>query len=84
VVEQGATVLITCDSSVKSCAQCLAISYDSFEGTGIAPGSAIFVGQYLYSGSDSTSIYFTVKEVRPGYFTSLKYWIPVQSTVLKY
>jgi hypothetical protein len=35
----------------------------SFLGSGLAPGSAVFVGQYLFSGAETTSAYLTVKQV---------------------
>lgn len=41
----------------------LPISYPSLAGTGLAPGSQVFVGQYLFTGSETSSVYLTVQEV---------------------
>jgi len=62
VLEQGQTVTVTCDKSAQASSSVLPIStVQSFEG--LAPGSSIFVGQYLFTGSETTSAYLTVQQV---------------------
>ncbi|KAG2439721.1 hypothetical protein HYH02_010599 [Chlamydomonas schloesseri] len=60
----GQTLTLTCDKSVAASASVLPISYPSLAGTGLAPGSQVFVGQYLFTGSETSSVYLTVQEVR--------------------
>ncbi|KAG2488957.1 hypothetical protein HYH03_012576 [Edaphochlamys debaryana] len=60
----GQTITLTCNKTVPASATVLPISYPSWVGTGLAPGSQIFVGQYLFTGSETSSVYLTVQEVR--------------------
>ncbi|GIL59095.1 hypothetical protein Vafri_14039 [Volvox africanus] len=60
----GQTLTLTCDKSVQASATVLPISYPTLAGTGLAPGSQVFVGQYLFTGSETSSVYLTVQEVR--------------------
>ncbi|GIL69969.1 hypothetical protein Vretimale_10037 [Volvox reticuliferus] len=60
----GQTLTLTCDKSVQASATVLPISYPTLTGTGLAPGSQVFVGQYLFTGSETSSVYLTVQEVR--------------------
>eukprot|EP00882_Tetradesmus_deserticola_P003032 GHRQ01003219.1.p1 GENE.GHRQ01003219.1~~GHRQ01003219.1.p1 ORF type:complete len:620 (+),score=293.12 GHRQ01003219.1:124-1860(+) len=62
-LEAGQTVLLTCDSSKQASSSVLPIAYPSLAGTGILPGRSVFVGQYLFTGSESTSAYLTVQQV---------------------
>ncbi|KAF6260927.1 pyruvate kinase [Scenedesmus sp. NREL 46B-D3] len=62
-LEAGQTVLLTCDSSKQASSSVLPIIYPSLAGTGILPGRSVFVGQYLFTGSESTSAYLTVQSV---------------------
>ncbi|KXZ54190.1 hypothetical protein GPECTOR_5g285 [Gonium pectorale] len=60
----GQTLTLTCNKSAAASATCLPISYPSLAGTGLAPGSQVFVGQYLFTGSETSSVYLTVQEVK--------------------
>ncbi|GLC56042.1 hypothetical protein PLESTB_001058300 [Pleodorina starrii] len=60
----GQTLTLTCNKSASASANVLPISYPSLAGTGLAPGSQVFVGQYLFTGSETSSVYLTVQEVR--------------------
>jgi hypothetical protein len=60
----GQTVTLTCNKSVQASSSVLPISYPSLAATGLAPGSQMFVGQYLFTGSETSSVYLTVQEVR--------------------
>ncbi|WIA08782.1 hypothetical protein OEZ85_008204 [Tetradesmus obliquus] len=62
-LEAGQTVLLTCDGSKQASSSTLPIAYPSLAGTGILPGRSVFVGQYLFTGSESTSAYLTVQQV---------------------
>ncbi|GBG00331.1 pyruvate kinase [Raphidocelis subcapitata] len=59
----GQTVTVTCDASARASASLLPISYPSLAGAGLQPGRSIFVGQYLFTGSETTSAYLTVQSV---------------------
>ncbi|PNH00103.1 Pyruvate kinase, cytosolic isozyme, partial [Tetrabaena socialis] len=60
----GQTLTLTCNTTVAASETVLPISYPSLAGTGLAPGSQVFVGQYLFTGSETSSVYLTVQEVR--------------------
>ncbi|PNW87383.1 hypothetical protein CHLRE_02g147900v5 [Chlamydomonas reinhardtii] len=60
----GQTLTLTCNKSVAASETVLPISYPSLAGTGLAPGSQVFVGQYLFTGSETSSVYLTVQEVK--------------------
>ncbi|GLC42008.1 hypothetical protein PLESTF_000110500 [Pleodorina starrii] len=60
----GQSLTLTCNKSASASANVLPISYPSLAGTGLAPGSQVFVGQYLFTGSETSSVYLTVQEVR--------------------
>lgn len=59
----GQTLTLTCNKSVAASSSVLPISYPTLAGTGLAPGSQVFVGQYLFTGSETSSVYLTVQEV---------------------
>eukprot|EP00878_Enallax_costatus_P004218 GHUV01004448.1.p1 GENE.GHUV01004448.1~~GHUV01004448.1.p1 ORF type:complete len:578 (+),score=172.79 GHUV01004448.1:112-1845(+) len=63
LLQAGQTVLLTCDSSKQASSSVLPISYPSLAGTGLQPGRSVFVGQYLFTGSETTSAYLTVQTV---------------------
>jgi len=63
LIEAGQTVVLTTDPTQRASSACLPISYPSLAGTGLEPGRAVFVGQYLFTGSETTSAYLTVQAV---------------------
>eukprot|EP00879_Flechtneria_rotunda_P021983 GHRR01023184.1.p1 GENE.GHRR01023184.1~~GHRR01023184.1.p1 ORF type:complete len:557 (+),score=149.99 GHRR01023184.1:184-1854(+) len=62
-LEAGQTVRLVCDSSQQASKDVLPISYPSLSGTGLQPGRSVFVGQYLFTGSETTSAYLTVQHI---------------------
>jgi pyruvate kinase len=56
-------VTLTCDASKAASSSVLPISYPSLSGTGLQAGRSVFVGQYLFTGSETTSAYLTVQQV---------------------
>jgi pyruvate kinase len=63
VLKAGQQVTLTCDHTKPASSSLLPISYPSLQGTGLQAGRAIFVGQYLFTGSETTSAYLTVQSV---------------------
>lgn len=63
VLQPGQTVTLTCDRSQPASNTVLPISYPSLRSTGLQPGRTIFVGQYLFTGSETTSAYLTVQSM---------------------
>lgn len=60
----GQQIVLTCDPTATPSTTVLPINYpNSLAATGLQPGSSIFVGQYLFTGSETSSAYLTVKEV---------------------
>eukprot|EP00983_Pelagomonas_calceolata_P090433 1157419-Pelagomonas_calceolata.AAC.9 len=60
-LKQGQTVVLTNDRSKQASSEVLPITWpSSFMGNGLQPGSLVFVGQYLFTGSETTSAYLTV------------------------
>eukprot|EP00877_Chromochloris_zofingiensis_P015067 jgi/Chrzof1/9814/Cz04g17040.t1 len=62
-LQAGQTVTLTCKDNQEANSTTLPISYPSLAHTGLQPGRAIFVGQYLFTGSETTSAYLTVQQV---------------------
>ena len=62
-MKAGQQVTLTCDQSKTASSSCLPISYPTLQSTGLQPGRTIFVGQYLFTGSETTSAYLTVHSV---------------------
>lgn len=60
----GQTITLSCNSTLPASSTVLPISYPTLLHTGIQPGASIFVGQYLFTGSETSSVYLTVQEVR--------------------
>lgn len=54
---------LTCDENVMASALQLPVSVESFKGMSLDVGVGVFVGQYLFTGSETTSAYLTVTEV---------------------
>lgn len=68
MVEAGQVITVTSNPSRQATSSCLPIGYPGdLDGCGLKPGSSIFVGQYLFTGSETTSAYLTV-QVRGGSF----------------
>ncbi|GBF93146.1 pyruvate kinase [Raphidocelis subcapitata] len=59
----GQTLTLACSTTAKASATLLPISYPSLTHAGLQPGRHIFVGQYLFTGSETTSAYLTVQSV---------------------
>ena len=64
-LEAGQTLRLACDASLPATSTCLPISYPSLHDAGLQPGRHIFVGQYLFTGSETTSAYLTVQSIAP-------------------
>eukprot|EP00210_Caulerpa_lentillifera_P008549 g8154.t2 len=62
-IEKGQTVVLTCKEDVVASAKQLPVSLESFEGIDLQPGTNVFIGQYLFTGSETTSAYMTVTKV---------------------
>lgn len=63
-LEAGQTLTLTSNRSVPASSTVLPISYPSLAAAGLQPGTQVFVGQYLFTGSETSSAYLTVQEVR--------------------
>jgi len=62
-IKKGDLVTLTCDASATATSDQLPVSVESFEGMTLVPGTSVFVGQYLFTGSETTSVYLTVTEI---------------------
>ncbi|CAD7705116.1 unnamed protein product [Ostreobium quekettii] len=62
-LEEGATVSLTCSQSAQASSKVLPISCPTFDWFDVRPGSPVFIGQYLFTGSETTSAYLTVQKV---------------------
>ncbi|GAX81369.1 hypothetical protein CEUSTIGMA_g8800.t1 [Chlamydomonas eustigma] len=63
-LQQGQTVILTCDKTVQACSTVLPVSMlSTFEGQGLNVGTSILIAQYLFTGSDTSSAYLTVEKV---------------------
>lgn len=60
-LQAGQEVTVTTDRSVQASNSVLVISASSL--AGLQPGSAVFVGQYLFTGAENTSAYLTIQSV---------------------
>lgn len=63
-LKEGQDITVSCSPDAKFSECVIPISSGSPKEIGVAPGSAIFVGQYLFTGSENTSAFLTAKEVR--------------------
>ena len=59
----GQSITLTCDQSLASSSSMLSVTYKTFENSGVLPGSSIFIGQYLFSGSETSSAHLSVQQV---------------------
>ncbi len=55
----GQTLFLTTDLSVTPSTQALPVSYEGLPSV-VKPGDSIFVGQYLFTGSETSSVYLRV------------------------
>eukprot|EP00210_Caulerpa_lentillifera_P001440 g1382.t1 len=62
-IRKGQTIVLTCNKDVIASSIHLPVSLESFEGIDLKPGTNVFVGQYLFTGSETTSAYLTVTKV---------------------
>ena len=62
VLRQGARVTLTVDPTTPATAAFLPVNNPDLVNF-VAPGDDVFVGQYLFTGSESSSVYLTVDEV---------------------
>jgi pyruvate kinase len=62
VLEQGSRVTLTTDLSVAPSAAFLPVNNPDLVNF-VSPGDDVFVGQYLFTGSESSSVYLKVDEV---------------------
>jgi len=63
-LKEGQEVTISCAADAKFSDSVIPVSCGSLQEIGLAAGSEIFVGQYLFTGSENTSAFLTAKEVR--------------------
>lgn len=63
-LKEGQEIVLTCSRDAKFTGSVIPISSACPKEIGLAPGSEIFVGQYLFTGSENTSAFLTAKEVR--------------------
>ncbi|KAF5836459.1 pyruvate kinase [Dunaliella salina] len=69
-LKQGQKVVLTNDRSKQASSELLPITWpSSFMGNGLQPGSLVFVGQYLFTGAETTSAYLTVYQVEDNSIT---------------
>ena len=62
VLTQGARVTLTVDQTTPASSAFLPVNNPDLVNF-VAPGDDVFVGQYLFTGSESSSVYLTVDEV---------------------
>lgn len=55
--------MITTNTELDATSTCLPISCRSLEDYDLQPGSGVFVGEYLFSGSEENSVDFVIEEV---------------------
>ncbi|GAB4821691.1 hypothetical protein N2152v2_008737 [Parachlorella kessleri] len=61
-INAGQKVTITTDPAAKCTSECFPISYAKFPAM-VSPGDGIFLGRYLVTGADDSSLYLQVLEV---------------------
>ncbi|KAG0556156.1 hypothetical protein M758_11G028900 [Ceratodon purpureus] len=62
-LQEGATLVLTGDKSVDASAEVLPINYEGLA-TVVKKGDTIFLGQYLFTGSETTSVWLEVVEAK--------------------
>jgi len=62
VLEQGSRVTLTTDTRVKASAKFLPVNNPAMTKF-VQPGDDVFVGQYLFTGTEASSVYLKVEEV---------------------
>lgn len=61
-VKRGAEVVVTTDINAVASSSCLPITYPNFHNL-VNIGDTLFIGRYLVSGADDSSLYLEVKSV---------------------
>ncbi|KAJ4824830.1 hypothetical protein Tsubulata_027660 [Turnera subulata] len=62
-LQADATVVLTPDQGLDATSQVLPINFDGLS-KAVKPGDTIFLGQYLFTGSETTSVWLEVSEVK--------------------
>ena len=62
VLQKGQKIRLTCDPNTEASSSVLPVSFPNL-GNYLGTGNQIFVGQYLFTGSETTSTYLTVQQV---------------------
>ncbi|KAH8938378.1 hypothetical protein BDL97_16G079500 [Sphagnum fallax] len=60
---EGAVVVLTGDQTIKASNKVLSVNSDALV-TAVKPKDTIFLGHYLFTGSETTSVWLEVKEVK--------------------
>lgn len=63
-LKEGQDVTISCSQDARFSDSVIPISSGSPQEIGLTADSEVFVGQYLFTGSENTSAFLTAKEVR--------------------
>jgi hypothetical protein len=72
-LKEGQEITVSCSRDAKFSDSVIPISSGSPQEIGLTAESEIFVGQYLFTGSENTSAFLTAKEVRQPAQASLKH-----------
>ncbi len=63
-LQAGQSLRLTTDASAAASAEQLPINWPGdFTQGGLKPGATVFVGQYLFTGAETSSAYLTVQKV---------------------
>ena len=63
-IENGQKITITTDMDAECTNTCFPVTYPKFPAM-CQPGDSMFIGRYLVTGADSSSLYLTVEDVTP-------------------
>ena len=63
-LKEGQEITISCSQDAQFSDSVIPISSGSPQEIGLTADSEIFIGQYLFTGSENTSAFLTAKEVR--------------------
>ena len=69
-LKEGQEITISCSPDARFSNTVIPISSGSPQEIGLTADSEIFVGQYLFTGSENTSAFLTAKEVREAALTT--------------
>jgi pyruvate kinase len=70
-LKEGQEITVSCSRDAKFSDSVIPISSGSPQEIGLTAESEIFVGQYLFTGSENTSAFLTAKEARPAAYGRL-------------